>query len=259
MLSPFKILAAYNDLNKIEGVAKEQKSMSVKIPQLLSLVVALIGTIGAPALAQNWVHGHVAVYTGFVAAAILLHAIFPSIFAAPSASDTQATGLSKAGIVLLVLMLAQLLPVQAKAQSAPVPESGIQNLYGAGLSYSVNGNPAVAGTGLYAHQLSSGTYAFTAVDVVPNTVKPFTVTSNIGVGVAQKAFSVGSVPIFVPTAAGVSWNGANAGWQWNGGALAVIALKNGTYLLPSVRFLKSSVSNGTGYQPIVGLLFGWGK
>jgi hypothetical protein len=85
------------------------------------------------------------------------------------------------------------------------------------------------------------------------------VTTNIGAGIAQKVTSVGKVGIYIPTAAGISWNGTNTGWQWNGGAAAMFPLKNGYYLMPTVRFLKSSVSGGTGYQPIVGLLFGWGK
>jgi hypothetical protein len=140
------------------------------------------------------------------------------------------------------------------AQSAP---ANIENLYAAGLSYSVNATPAVAGSALYAHRLSdSGTYAFTHVDALPNTLKPFTVTTNIGAGIAQKVFSIGNVPLFMPTGAGVSFNGSNAGWEWNGGVLAAIHVKGKYFIMPTARFLKSSVSNGTGYQPILGLEFG---
>ena len=60
-------------------------------------------------------------------------------------------------------------------------------------------------------------------------------------------------------AAGISFNGTNTGWQWNAGALASIKLKNNWFVMPNVRLLKSSVSNGAGYQPIVGVLFGWGQ
>ena len=176
----------------------------------------------------------------------------------------------KLGLILLLIGMGAMCAGRVQAQTVgqtaatllpPAPSSdGVQNLYAAGVSYSVNASPAVAGTALYAHQVNtSGTYAFTVVDALPATLKPFTVTSNIGIGVAQKIMTFGKVGIYMPTAAGISWSGTNTGWQWNGGALAFVPLKNGYYLVPTVRFLKSSVSSGSGYQPIVGLLFGWGK
>ncbi len=134
------------------------------------------------------------------------------------------------------------------------------NLYAAGVSYYKSASPAVAGTALYAHAIvGAKTYAFTAIDAVPASVKPFTVTTNIGAGIAQKVFSVGKVDIFVPSAVGISWTGTNTGWQWTTGALAAIPLPKSTYIMPTVRVLKSSVSNGAGYQPVIGVLFGWGK
>lgn len=149
---------------------------------------------------------------------------------------------------------------------APAP---IQNLYGAGASYNFGATPAVAGTALYAHLLTTtdangqvsntGTYAFTAVDALPTSISPFNVTTNIGVGVAQKVATFGKIPVYMPAAAGISWKGTNTGWQWNGGVIAAIHLKSNYYIMPSVRFLKSSVSDGSGYQPIVGVLFGWGQ
>ena len=152
----------------------------------------------------------------------------------------------------LVVLFALLSAVAASAQ--------VNNIYAAGGSYNVNASPAVAGTALYAHLLNgNGTYAFTAVDAVPNTVRPFTVTSNIGVGVAQQLFTIGTLPVYMPTAAGISWSGTNTGWQWNAGALVAVHLKGSYYIMPSVRMLKSSVSNGTGYQPVFGILFGWAK
>ena len=143
--------------------------------------------------------------------------------------------------------------------SAPTPQT---NFYAAGASYSVNSTPGVAGTALQAHLLAdTGTYEFAVVDALPQSVSPFTVNTNVGIGIAQKltSFKIGSenVDLFVPTAAGISWSGTNTGWQWNGGVLAAFPIKtSGYYLMPSVRFLKSSVSNGSGYQPIVGLMIG---
>ena len=176
---------------------------------------------------------------------------------------------TKVAIFVLAIGL-MLMSGAAFAQTAsPAPAvpsaaaTDVQNLYAAGVSYNVGGTPAIAGTALYAHAIAdTGTYAFTAVDALPNTVKPFTVSTNLGAGVAQKVATLAGIPIYVPTAVGISWSGQNTGWQWNAGALASIHLKGKCaqcYIMPSVRFLKSSVSGGTGYQPIIGVLFGWGQ
>lgn len=134
------------------------------------------------------------------------------------------------------------------------------NIYAGGLSYNNGASPAIAGTGLYAHKITdTGTYAFTVIDAVPLTVKPFTVTTNFGVGIAQKVATLGKADIFVPTSAGVSYNGTNTGWAWGTGAMAVVKVKGNYFLGPNVRIVKSSVSNGQGYQPIVGVVFGWGQ
>lgn len=134
------------------------------------------------------------------------------------------------------------------------------NIYAGGVSYNTSASPHVAGTALYARLLSdgSGTYAFTVVDALPASVKPFTVTSNFGVGVAQKLFTLGKVPIFAPTSAGISFTGSNTGWAWSTGALASVRIKNNWHVYPNVRVLKSSVGGG-GYQPIVGLLIGFAQ
>lgn len=165
---------------------------------------------------------------------------------------------------LAVLLFA--LPALAQTTPpAPAPATPIQNFYAAGVSYNGTASPQVAGTALYAHSLNdgTGTYAFTAVDLLPETANPFTVNTNIGIGVAQKAYTIGKVPIYIPAAAGISVNGTNTGWQYNFGALALIHLKwskcSSCYILPTVRANKSSVSNGSGLQPIIGALFGWGQ
>lgn len=145
------------------------------------------------------------------------------------------------------------------AQTAPPPQ--IQNIYAGGVSWNQSATPAIAGTALYAHAVdSSGTYAFTAVDVLPTSTKPFTVTTNIGAGIAQKIFTIGKVPIFIPTTAGVSWSGTNTGWAWSTGALASIKLgKKNWHFFPMFRVARSNVSSGSGVQPIIGVAFGWGQ
>lgn len=144
----------------------------------------------------------------------------------------------------------------ACGQSAPV-----KNIYAVGVSYNQSATPSVAGSALYARSVDSvGTYAFTSVDLLPTSSKPFTVTTNVSAGVAQKAFSIGKIPIYVPATAGLSFSGSNSGWAYSTGALASIKLgKSNFRLFPSIRVLRSNVSNGSGLQPVVGLSFGWGQ
>lgn len=160
--------------------------------------------------------------------------------------------------IFLLFALLFALPFMSHAQ-------GVNNLYMAGVSYNSNGNPQVAGTAMYAHQINtSGTYAFSVYDAMPNTVKPLTVTSNIGVGIAQKVLTIDGHDLFMPTSAGISYTGTNTGWSWSAGAgvpfkFRAAADGGAWYIMPIVRVVKSSVANGTGYQPIVTLTFGYGK
>lgn len=166
----------------------------------------------------------------------------------------------KTFLSVLVLTIASACYAQT-TPSAPAPTQ-LTNIYAAGISYNNQGSPSVAGTALYARALTdgTGTYAFTVYDALPTSFKPFTVTSNVGAGFAQKVFSIKNTPVFIPTSAGISFNGTSTGWQWSTGALVPIKVsKKGWYVFPTIRVAKSSVSNGTGYQPIVGLLFGWGQ
>ena len=133
------------------------------------------------------------------------------------------------------------------------------NVAAVGVSANPGGSPQVAGTGLWARLVSGqGTYAFTVVDALPASVKPFTVTTNVSAGIAQKFYTIKGVDLIVPTAAGVSWSGTNVGWAWSGGGMAAFKVGQAR-VLPNVRFLKSSVAGaGAGYQVIVGCLFGVG-
>lgn len=253
-MNAIKAIKLFGLYEKLQAVLKEKVPMTKKLPQVLTLLVSLGATIGLPAMITDFVHAHQVVYVSLVAAAIVLHALMPSLFSAPGDADLKAT---KLGVALLCAIL---LSVGGQAQAQTAPNLDIQNIYAAGVSYSAGGSPAVAGTGLYAHLINgSGTYAFTVVDALPATVKPFTVTTNIGVGVAQKVATFGKIPIYMPAATGISWTGSNTGWQWNTGALATIHVKGQYYVMPSVRVLKSSVSGGSGYQPVLGVLFAWGQ
>jgi hypothetical protein len=158
-------------------------------------------------------------------------------------------------LTTLVVVCLLFIPLIASAQS-DTP----QNFYAAGISYSQGETPSVSGTALYARKVAdTGTYAFTVVDAIPTSTKPLTFNTNFSVGVAQKALTIGKVDFFIPTAAGVAFNGQNTGWAWSTGALATIPVKGQFNLCPSVRLVKQSISNGAGYQPIFGVLFGWGE
>jgi hypothetical protein len=161
-------------------------------------------------------------------------------------------------IAIIILLLTAVFSVNAQTNNLP------NNLYAAGAAWNQSGNSPVAGSALYARLVSqeSKTYAFTVVDILPISKKPFTVTTNIGVGVAQKAFNLYGVSFYVPASAGVSITDANTGWAWTGGVLADYQLKKGGKLTnlhfqPNVRWVKSSVSNGSSYQLIPGAWLGY--
>jgi len=154
-------------------------------------------------------------------------------------------------------LILALVCLPAFAQTPKPYDQPVSNVYAAGVSFNSAGTPKIAGTALYAHLITGGTYAFTVVDALPTNLKPFTVTTNFGAGVAQKVFTVGSVPIYIPSSAGVSFNGTNTGWMWSTGAMGSVKLKHGWHVYPHVRIAKSSVSNGAGYQPIIGVLIGY--
>ena len=157
--------------------------------------------------------------------------------------------------LLIVLLLTGVSLVAQNTQNAQNT-----NLGGIGISYNPGGSPSIAGTGLYAKLInsSSGTWAFTVIDALPTTLKPFSVTNNVGVGIGQKVVTINGIPIYVPTTAGISWTGTNTGWQGSTGGMAVVGIKGSLKLLPSIRLLKSSVNNNSGYQVIVGIGVGWG-
>lgn len=116
----FKALKLFRIYRKFESIEKEKTSMKIKIPRLLTLFGSLSATVGLPLIVGGWVHAHPTVYLGIVAAAVVLHAILPSIFAAPSAVDLHATGLDKTGILLLTALLFGGV-CQAQAVSNPSP------------------------------------------------------------------------------------------------------------------------------------------
>ncbi len=218
-------------------------------PTITATLGAVIPFLMPSILEYVKVHPHTTVGVLLAAAVAAYHSTAPKDQADNSQQQSQGGARQLLVIVGLVLCF-------SAHSFAQVPA----NIYAGGISFNNAGSPSIAGTGLYARSISgSGTYAFTVVDALPTNLKPFTVTTNFGGGIAQKLFTIGKVPIFLPSSAGVSYNGSNTGWVWSTGALASITVKKNWRIFPTVRIAKSSVSNGTGYQPIVGILFGWGQ
>jgi hypothetical protein len=270
-MTPLEFLRLYRIYRAYKTDEREHTTMTIKIPQFVILFTSLLGTIGVPTLAMNWLHSHLIAYTVFVSIAIVLHAFFPSIFqSTPSVADQEATGFMTKTVettktipaIVLCLLAFALMSQSINAQDSRVyvPQE-VSNLYMGGASYSPAGTPSTAGSAMYAHAVNnSGTYAFTMIDALPASYKPFTVTTDVGVGIAQNIFTVGRVPVFVPTAAGISYTGSNVGWTWSSGVgFPLQYRKSNWYIMPTIRILKSSVTGSTGYQPIIGILFGWGQ
>lgn len=228
-------------------------------PHLIAILTVLEPFLEPSLKVYISAHPHAALAILLGAAIAMYHKTSPGDQTATAQQQQGNRTLSIIAIVFLLCVLS--VPSRAQTTPAPAAPASITNLYAGGISYNNAGSPAIAGSALYAHLVNdgSGTYAFTVVDALPTSVKPLTVTSNFSAGVAQKVLSLGNVPIFVPTAAGVSFSGSNTGWAWSTGGAAVITIKGNWKAIPTVRIAKSSVSGGTGYQPVIGIMFGWGQ
>ena len=104
-MNPIQMFKLYGLYRKMQAVMKEKATMKVKIPQLLTLFTSLSVTLGLPTLVMGYVQAHLGLYMGVVAACVVLHAVLPSVFAAPSDQDKQSSGLGKVGVFLLMVLL----------------------------------------------------------------------------------------------------------------------------------------------------------
>lgn len=160
------------------------------------------------------------------------------------------------------LCLASYAPPARAQATPPAPTSSLQNLYTVGVNASPGAGTPVDGSFMWAHNLndSTGTFGFTLVDIVPATLKPFTVVTNTSLGVAQKLATIAGKEIYGTAGAGLSMSGTATGYNYNFGAALPLRYKQTNwYIVPVVRVLKTNVPNGNGYQPIFGLHFGWGQ
>lgn len=157
--------------------------------------------------------------------------------------------------ILFGAALAALTPFAAFAQSAPT------NIYAAGVSANPGESPSVAGTVLWAHAVNaSGTYAGTILDILPQTVKPITVNTNIGAFVAQKVTSIGKFDVYATGSTGISMTGTATGWTASGGGAVIIPTKSPNLsVMVGARVSNSNVSGKSGKQIIPGVAVVWGR
>jgi hypothetical protein len=245
---------AMNDLNPIERFILRREAMQFLKkywPTITAVLGAAVPFIMPSLLVYVQAHPHTTV-------GVLLAAVIAAYHTTAPKDQGQDNSPVAKQSVMKVIALGLLFLALAPRSQAQTP---LANLYGGGVSYNNAGNPSVAGTALWAHLVADGskTYAFGVLDALPTSVKPFTVTTNISGGIAQKVFTLGKIDFYVPTSAGVSFQGSNTGWAWTAGGMAVFKIKGNFYAMPAVRVAKSSVSNGTGYQLIPGFYLGWGK
>jgi hypothetical protein len=173
--------------------------------------------------------------------------------------------------ILVVEFIAGFLIGFCSAQTVPVAPTLPSNVYGLGVSYNNGAKPSMSGTLTYSHLLSSGSgatgpcanivtlcYGYTVLDILPQSFNPSVITTNIGVGVAQKALTISGVNFFIPASVGPTITGSNVGWNWTGGVLADYNVKkNGNatswHIEPNVRFVNATVNGvSNGYQLIFG-------
>ena len=193
---------------------------------------------------------------------------------APDSVVVQTTLSSKVvPLILVVLMLG----VAAQAQTAPAVTAPAfpTSVYGVGVSYDNGATPSMAGTLTFSHLLTSTDtactnlvsvcYGYTVLDILPVTFSPTVVSTNVGVGVAQKALTIGKVNFFVPVGIGPTITGTNVGWNWSGGGLADVPItkagqSTNWHFQPNIRFVNANVNGvNNGYRLIFGFNFAFAQ
>lgn len=104
-MNPIQAIRAFSLIEKIKGLTQEKGSTMQKVPQYVHLLITLTGVIGVPALAQGWLATHTLAFTILVAVSVVLHAISPSLFGAPSEDAQKKAGITTVSMVLFALAL----------------------------------------------------------------------------------------------------------------------------------------------------------
>jgi len=104
-MNPIQAVRAFALIEKIKALTREKGTTMQKIPQYIHLAITLIGVLGVPTLAQQWLAQptHSVIFMVLVAASVVLHSISPSIFGAPSDDAQKKAGINTVGVVLFAL------------------------------------------------------------------------------------------------------------------------------------------------------------
>lgn len=159
------------------------------------------------------------------------------------------------GFGLLLLPLLLIIPIQtARAQG----DKGPENFVAAGVSWNQYAAPQISGNLLYARRLTDtdSTYSWTFVDVLSKSINPFSTSTSLTTGIGQKLLVIGPAKIYGTTGVGIMAGGTNVGYSWSAGGAAFFGIGKGWAVAPTVRVIKSSL---TDFQGIYGILIGWGK
>lgn len=264
-MNPFKNLKEKIEMSIIQKIIASliERVFKNYLTSIIGVLVVVSATLGgmAQAISETLVFHGIHIQSTLVTAAAVILGI-----AGILAKDTNTKLPPKVGVVLIALLLGASTLNAQSSSSASTPQTLPTNVYSFGVSYNNGTTPSVAGTAFYARlaNSTSGTYGFTVLDILPTSLKPTVVTTNIGVGVSQKVLTVNNINFFVPVSTGLTVTGTNSGWNWTGGGLMDYTIKKGGlptqyHIEPNVRFVKSTVSNGSGYQLIFGLNFAIGQ
>jgi hypothetical protein len=128
MLNPFKLIAAYGDLNKMQGVVEKGPMTPTKITQLAALLVQVFGSFGVGAHFQasmgqwTWL---IWVIAALNAVLTIGHFLLPSWIPAPLPMPTGTS--VKAPLILLVICLALMGAQPVRAQDTTTTPASTSN------------------------------------------------------------------------------------------------------------------------------------
>jgi hypothetical protein len=158
-------------------------------------------------------------------------------------------------VPLVVLTLSLGLLAQTTA-GEPLTPSDPDQVFGIGMSGAPASDPGISATVLFADRLSDkNLYSFSGIDMIPNDTQPGTVDTNVFTGLAQKVIDGGRWKMYAQVGGGVTTDGQNTGFNFNGGFIMPIRLNTKWDIAPAVRFSRVDVDGKVSYRPLLSLLF----
>lgn len=127
-----------------------------------------------------------------------------------------------------------------------VPSVKSQDFVAAGASYQ-QASPNFTGWALYAKPITqTGLYSFSEYDVVPRTMKPFVLDSNVRTGLAQRVYQWDAAALHVCVDAGAATGGSSAGGSFGACGMASWKIgKTNWFVVGIVSGVKNSLSDPT--------------